>query len=1456
MERSKFLRALGALLMILALVLPVAPVVASEDAPVAMDDQGIELRAAHLAPGFDAADCARIVPEGQFKVFLTVQSNTGVDIPNGVGKINVTQPNPTTGILDLVALPMNNGDLEGRANDGTIPGGCTPALPDGHPNDMESPALASGSAVSILLTAPGFVPRTITSFVGPQGIGDLPLAVLGDPPALIPQPPGGCVAGDNAGCLVSLGTFQLQPLAAPAQRGVVAGSVFTSTGQPLDGAVVVLADASGQVHTRISGTDCGGAPLPGTGFYCFSSSRAGAIIAAPNTPPAPFPSPNQGAVLDANGRPVPEAFDGLGLPIGPATIGVVNNQPVNCPPAGAPANAACGFLISTVTVNVAAGTVTGQDIPLGNKFTPSRAAAGAGAVGYVQNLTGRGVGGVTVFACPGADVANCGVPSAGIPLGVLPAVPAPGTLTAVTTPETGLWVMEGLTPATAYTFSIAGPGINPGTVTANRIVGANVRPVRILGGVATTAITRTTGAAGTWIDPNWIVAQGGFALQQPLPPSGGGTIRGQVTDSQGAPFTGPGAVAILWRRTDRKIVAATDAGPNVPTMPQFNRNVLNFPEPPVVRASPIDANGVYCFGAGCPALIAANVQPPLVPDEYLVTILDERAIPACTIGFLAPAGGIPPAPCGNLPATSPPILLTANAIVPPVNFTLVPALAPGSPPPSPLSGGTVNVFGFAWDMSVPGGRPIQGLSVYAVPVGPAFPPPSFAGGLVPDIPTVAALNTTPIIFSGPPWVTGSAGGTTGPILSSVRTPVPGGYVVPPFPNSDPTGRWEVDGLAIGQRYLMIVELPQGYNQCAPGYHDLDVNSAAVTPLFSPFGGFNTTPSTVYRCATDLGVIGVSGPTAGLAAGLTAGQVLTTPWIYGGTFGFSAQNLEPIEPGEIDRRLEQVIPLVSNGGPPAAMGGVDIQTMEIYVTNAGPMRTIAEVRFYASDGKGSAAVLAGTQQADLVPGGGRVFRAPEMPGGFVGWAGIWSFDADGPAQIFGQSSLVAVVNTSVRSAGDAMTESSGLSREEFVFPQALASVPLIYRGYGGTENKWGTLLTITNMGRAGNVVLQLQTADRAGRGEARRCAPCLITKYVNAGGQININFGANDDPDISMLPDGTTFTATLTAGGPVAVFPGVFPGAVAPILTTGYTIQTIHYTPQGRMATSGRGQQRFGTSAGQGSAQLENTGGLFAPLVFNNSNRWDSGLVIAGAQTSGSQAAVLTVTFYKEDGEFVCDVSDRVSSSSPIWYLYLPALQCIPPNYRGTAVIRSTIGSSTDQPFVQIPPSIYGVVQHVNYDRNAAIAYDMIGAATAGLRTDALGELPCVSLGYVTCAWVADFKKSGSINAEGNIGMQTGIRIMNVDPLLTGAPAGVTVNYIDNSGVIWSEGTEQFVVPVFGTHTIFPLYNGRLPDFFRGTARITSAQNSIVVIANVVDYAVNGRDAAGAYNAQYNSGRTY
>jgi hypothetical protein len=284
-------------------------------------------------------------------------------------------------------------------------------------------------------------------------------------------------------------------------------------------------------------------------------------------------------------------------------------------------------------------------------------------------------------------------------------------------------------------------------------------------------------------------------------------------------------------------------------------------------------------------------------------------------------------------------------------------------------------------------------------------------------------------------------------------------------------------------------------------------------------------------------------------------------------------------------------------------------------------------------------------------------------------------------------------------------------------------------------------------------------------------------------------------------------------------------------------------------------QRFGPSNRFGSPQGENLGGLYAPLLFKTMNRWDSGIVLAQGNTSGSAASNLTVSFYNEDGGFVGEITDRATQNTP-WYIYLPEVEFLPANYRGTAIVRGTQGSSSDNPGFILPPTLYGSVQHVNYDRNAASAYDLIGESTIAFLTDAQGELPCVSLGFVTCAWVADFKKTAAVNPEGTIGVQTGIRIMNVDPLLTGAPAGVTVNYSDQSGVLWADGASQFVVPPFGVHTIFPLYSGRLPDVFRGSARITAAQNSVVVIANVVDYSITDHDASGAYNAQYHNGRTY
>ena len=97
--------------------------------------------------------------------------------------------------------------------------------------------------------------------------------------------------------------------------------------------------------------------------------------------------------------------------------------------------------------------------------------------------------------------------------------------------------------------------------------------------------------------------------------------------------------------------------------------------------------------------------------------------------------------------------------------------------------------------------------------------------------------------------------------------------------------------------------------------------------------------------------------------------------------------------------------------------------------------------------------------------------------------------------------------------------------------------------------------------------------------------------------------------------------------------------------------------------------------------------------------------------------------------------------------------------------------------------------------------------------------------------------------------------MNADPLLTGAPAQVVVVYIDDSGIVWDTATQRFVIPPYGVHTLFPLYDSQIPEVFRGTMRIMSTGNFVVGVANTVDYTVTDHDASGAYNLQYNTGRS-
>jgi hypothetical protein len=183
-------------------------------APAGTEDQGIELRVSHLGVGFEPADCQRI-PEGTMKVFLSLISTVpGVDILNGEGRVLLV---PSGSGPQDPTLPMTNGNLERQAFDGTAPISCFDPPPGGedlHANDLGSFVLSSGSLRQIQLSAPGYQPRVIDRFR--FGGAEVPLTALGDGPVL--GMPTGCPLGDGVGCLISLGTFQLEPLPSSTPR--------------------------------------------------------------------------------------------------------------------------------------------------------------------------------------------------------------------------------------------------------------------------------------------------------------------------------------------------------------------------------------------------------------------------------------------------------------------------------------------------------------------------------------------------------------------------------------------------------------------------------------------------------------------------------------------------------------------------------------------------------------------------------------------------------------------------------------------------------------------------------------------------------------------------------------------------------------------------------------------------------------------------------------------------------------------------------------------------------------------------------------------------------------------------------------------------------------------------------------------------------------------------------------
>jgi hypothetical protein len=175
-----------------------------------------------------------------------------------------------------------------------------------------------------------------------------------------------------------------------------------------------------------------------------------------------------------------------------------------------------------------------------------------------------------------------------------------------------------------------------------------------------------------------------------LPAPGSAVVQGQVSDALGVPLTGSGAFVILYRFSTQEFAAATDIFLGVAAA----RGIP--PGREVVRATPLDSGGNYCFGSastGTGSTGPCASQPPLPADSYVVAVIDDRRR-SCQVGAIGSS-----AACGSLFWVSQQVIAQVDRVTT-VNAQLQPRFAPGVPPGTNSRG----AFGTIVDAGTPGGE--------------------------------------------------------------------------------------------------------------------------------------------------------------------------------------------------------------------------------------------------------------------------------------------------------------------------------------------------------------------------------------------------------------------------------------------------------------------------------------------------------------------------------------------------------------------------------------------------------------------------------------------------------------------------------------------------------------------------------------------------------------------------------
>ena len=239
--------------------------------------------------------------------------------------------------------------------------------------------------------------------------------------------------------------------------------------------------------------------------------------------------------------------------------------------------------------------------------------------------------------------------------------------------------------------------------------------------------------------------------------------------------------------------------------------------------------------------------------------------------------------------------------------------------------------------------------------------------------------------------------------------------------------------------------------------------------------------------------------------------------------------------------------------------------------------------------------------------------------------------------------------------------------------------------------------------------------------------------------------------------------------------------------------------------------------------------VYAPLVFEDFNGWNTGFSIANLSDTASNT--VTISFYNQNGQLVSS-DQRVLQPRAVEYIYRPAT--------ANQELGGPVGS-LQQVVVQGTAPLAAAADSVKYlsgrEQGQALSYLLQGSA---------GEDETLS--------VALIQKGTSMGPSGQFsGDTSGVQLFNTSS--TG-PATVWYAFFDQTGALVAPtltGPVATTIGALGAATLYTPFFAEMPNGFQGSFLATVVSGGpVAAVSNTVNYDVVG-DGTAAYNAFLSTG---